>query len=123
MSKPTKKTSSLTHKITFRVSEEEHERFKSLFRNACLNRKKYTLSDFVRDAIFANDVSEKVVIEREKVVIRDRPCKDERAIINHLSRIGNNLNQLAHYANKKRDIDEKIQKELQEIKEYLKALQ
>ncbi len=121
MSKPTKKTSSLTHKITFRVSEEEHERFKSLFRNACLNRKKYSLSDFVRDAIFANDVSEKVIIEREKVVIRDRPCKDKRAIINHLSRIGNNLNQLAHYANKKRDIDEKIQKELQEIKEYLKA--
>ena len=121
MPKPTKKTSSLTHKITFRVSEEEHERFKSLFRNACLNRKKYSLSDFVRDAIFANDVSEKVIIEREKVVIRDRPCKDKRAIINHLSRIGNNLNQLAHYANKKRDIDEKIQKELQEIKEYLKA--
>lgn len=123
MSKPTKKTSSLTHKITFRVSEEEHERFKSLFRNACLNRKKYSLSDFVRDAIFANDVSEKVIIQREKVVIRDRPCKDESAKIYQLSRIGNNLNQLAHYANKERDIDEKILKELQEIKEYLKALQ
>ena len=122
MSKPTKKPSSLTHKITFRVSEEEHERFKSLFKNACLNRKKYTLSDFVRDAIFANDVSEKVIVEREKVVVRDRPCKDESAKIYHLSRIGNNLNQLAHYANKEREIDEKILKELQEIREYLKAI-
>jgi len=108
----------LSKKITFRINEEDYKNFQTLFYNAKLNNKRYTTSDFIRNAIFSNNPKFEIV--KTKTIVRDRFCKDESLKIYHLSRIGNNINQMAHRLNSG-DVDEQLQKKLDEIIELLKA--
>lgn len=109
----------LTKKITFRISEEEYFKFKALFANAKSQNKRYTTSDFVRDAIFSNN--HKIEVVKTKTIIRDRFCKDEGLKIYHLNRIGNNLNQIAYKLNNGSD-DKHLEQKLNEISHLLKAM-
>lgn len=108
----------LTKKITFRITEEEYDKFQLLFKNAKINDKRYTTSDFIRNAIFSNNPKFEVI--KTKTIIRDRFCKDESLKIYHLNRIGNNINQIAHKLNSNQ-YDNLILKELNEINLLLKA--
>lgn len=109
----------LNKKITFRINEKEYEKFQMLFYNAKSNNKKYTTSDFIRDAIFNHQ--HKIEIIKTKTIIRDRFCKDESLKIYHLNKIGNNINQIAYKLNSGIE-DENILKKLDEISHLLKAL-
>jgi len=114
-----KKTAPLSKKITFRINESEYEKFQMLFKNAKLNKKKYTTSDFIRNIIFDNNPKFEVI--KTKTVIRDRPCKDESLKIYHLNRIGNNVNQIAYNLNTRKE-DIHILKKLDDISELLKVM-
>ncbi len=114
-----KKTAPLSKKITFRINESEYKKFQILFKNAKLNKKKYTTSDFIRNIIFENNPKFEVI--KTKTIIRDKPCKDESLKIYHLNKIGNNINQIAYALNiRKQDIH--ILKKLDNISELLKIM-
>ena len=109
----------LSKKITFRINESEYNKFQMLFKNAKLNNKKYTTSEFIRNIIFDNNPSFEVI--KEKTIIRDRPCKDESLKIYHLNKIGNNINQIAYNLNKGHH-DELLLQKLNKISIVLKEL-
>ena len=114
-----KNTAPLSKKITFRINASEYEKFQMLFKNAKLNKKKYTTSDFIRNIIFENNPKFEVI--KTKTIVRDKPCKDESLKIYHLNRIGNNINQIAYNLNNgKHDI--KIIEKLDNISELLKVM-
>jgi hypothetical protein len=114
-----KKTAPLSKKITFRINESEYEKFQMLFKNAKLNKKKYTTSDFIRNIIFENNPKFEVI--KTKTIVRDKPCKDESLKIYHLNKIGNNINQIAYTLNTGK-VDIHILKKLDNISELLKVM-
>mgnify|MGYP000284446720 CR=1 FL=1 len=116
------KKTSLNKKITARITEKDHTTFNTLFKHAKLGKTRYTTSDFIRDSIFNNNLDDKINIVQIKTVYRDRFCKDESLRIYHLSKIGNNINQMAHKMNNGDILNQSILFELQEINKVMKAL-
>ena len=112
----------LNRKITFRLSEIDFHDFNLIFSNAKVNKKKYTTSDFIRDKVFDKKLSEQIKVVQTNTVYRDRFCPDESLKIYYLSKIGNNINQIAKYANSNKQIDHHVLKELEKTNKYLVGL-
>lgn len=116
-------TDKLTKKITFRVTESDYLNYKTIFANAKVCNKKISQSEFIRTKIFNENIEDKIIVQKEKVVYKNKPCLDEKNKIYQLSKIGNNLNQLTHKVNMIEDTNTKeILSTLSSIELLLKEL-
>jgi len=88
-------------KVTFRMTEKEYESFKRKVQKSCLNQE-----CFIRCALMNQ-------------TIHERPAVDWGKAVNHMSMIGNNINQIAHIANISRNVS---QESLDAVKDELSAL-
>nr|WP_321268469.1 plasmid mobilization relaxosome protein MobC [uncultured Sulfurimonas sp.] len=70
---------------------------------------KLSKSQFLRDVIFSS-------------VIKELDKEHQKRVLFLLNNISNNVNQIAHYANIKRDLDEKVLAELLEVSNFCKSV-
>ena len=93
-----------TKRISIRLTPEAEEKLEELTRESGMKP-----SEVVRELILNGKVAK-------------CDCEEYRKILYHLSRIGNNINQIAKKANLEKELDEKILNELKKIKELLEIL-
>lgn len=85
-----------TIKVSFRVDEAFYHDFQNK-----VDKSGLSVSQFLRDAITSSTVKQK--------------CKDLSQLVYEVNRIGVNLNQLTHYTNKERLIDEIVLENIESI--------
>lgn len=94
MARPQKSSEPLTKKVTVRLTQADYDRYLEILQNAQAGNKKYTASDFIRDAIY-NRPPPVVVSKRVSVGLTE--CDRDR--VRMLANTTNNINQLAKAAN------------------------
>lgn len=94
-----------THQINFRVTEQEWQRIKSLYKRTCEGDVRGESIPFNRWAIqlLSEGTVEQIVVAFEPVLLRKQ-----------IGEIGNNINQLAHVANATQSFEEPQMRHLQE---------
>jgi len=70
------------------------------------------ISDFIRH----------IVLDGKYRIVSEECEEAQSDILYHLSRIGNNLNQIGRYINIQKELDVKVLEELQKIRELLEVL-
>ncbi|BCD61142.1 MULTISPECIES: plasmid mobilization relaxosome protein MobC [unclassified Nitratiruptor] len=97
-----------TERIIARLTPSEKKQFQKIVNEYGVKN----LSEFIRSVLLTG--SYKVTSEE---------CENLRSnLIYELNRIGNNLNQIARYANIEKELDVRILEELSKIKELLEML-
>lgn len=76
--------------------------------NKKIEKAKLSKSQFLRDVIFSS-------------VIKEQDKEHQKRVLFLLNNISNNVNQIAHYANIKKDLDEKVLNELLEVSIFCKS--
>lgn len=108
-----------------RLSEREYEKLKEFAKITESN-----MSDIVREAIeqFIRKYEGKFQLKKsQRQKFKDEELETVRELLKEFTyqirKVGVNLNQVARYANKKRDIDLAVAVELEKIRESLKKLE
>lgn len=94
MARPQKSSEPLTKKVTVRLTQADYDRYIEILQNAQAGNKKYTASDFIRDAIYNRPIP---VVVSKRVSVGLTECDRDR--VRMLANTTNNINQLAKAAN------------------------
>ena len=115
----------LNKMFRLRLSEREYEKLKEFAKITESN-----MSDIVREAIeqFIRKYEGKFQLKKsQRQKFKDEELETVRELLKEFTyqirKVGVNLNQVARYANKKRDIDLAVAVELEKIRESLKKLE
>ncbi len=108
-----KKKEKKEKKVVIRLTNTEYKKLKELS-----EIKGVTISDLIRNSVFANIKVEKVN-EFQKLL---KKCESLKELVKELNRIGVNLNQVARYCNSIKDVDEKVLNLLLAYFEELKSI-
>ena len=92
--------------INFRVKEEEYERLKRQIYNTNFN----SVTSFCKQIC----LNKKVKILKDYSIYKN--------LIKEISKIGNNINQIARYCNYYKEVDKNVLKELNKINEQLQEI-
>jgi len=98
--------------ISAKVTPEEREKIKAI-----ADAKGLTISEFIRKKLLDIEIPERITPERLA-----RKNEIFRKYLSEINRIGVNINQIARYCNKYREIDALVLERLIEIEESLKGL-
>lgn len=120
MARPPKSAKPLTKKVTVRMTQADYDRYIEILENAQAGNKKYTASDFIRDAIYNRPPP---VVVSKKISVGLTECDRDR--VRMLANTTNNINQLAKAANIALRNDPKrlleILQRLEDLSNYIKG--
>lgn len=119
MARPQKAVEPLTKRLAVRLTQADYDRYLEILQHAQAGNKKYTASDFIRDAIYNRPLP----VITKKLTSEISSCDHDR--IRMLRNTTNNINQLAKAANiaMQNDQDQLVEilQKLEDIATYIKG--